>query len=83
MELNFTNRETYLAWRANWRSQYKELSENIRSLKREIVKAGNSDRASNLQRELHYERRLASRMMLIRKQATEHKNAQLAQAKAA
>ena len=76
MEINFTNRETYIAWRAQWRTAYKEISETIRSLKKQIATAGNSEKASNLQRELHFERRLASRMMETRMEAKELVKAQ-------
>jgi hypothetical protein len=33
MKFTFTNKETYLAYRSNWKSQYKELSTNIRNAK--------------------------------------------------
>ena len=32
-ELNFNDRLTYLAWRAEWKAQYKQLSTAIRSAK--------------------------------------------------
>lgn len=32
-ELNFTDRETYLAWREEWRAAYAKLSADIRSAK--------------------------------------------------
>ena len=32
-ELNFNDRTSYLAWRAEWRKAYAELSANIRSAK--------------------------------------------------
>ncbi len=33
---NFNSRETYLAWRANWKKEYKETSSLIRSTKNNI-----------------------------------------------
>lgn len=35
----FTTREEYLAYRANWKAKYKEQSELIRQLKRNIKAA--------------------------------------------
>lgn len=32
----FTNKETYLAYRSEWKANYKNLSQEIRSLKTEI-----------------------------------------------
>ena len=70
IEINFTNRETYLAWRANWREIYRFQAEEIRDLKRTLkAKVGNSFAASKLQTELHYARRLANRMMETLEQA--------------
>jgi hypothetical protein len=65
MEINFTNRETYLVWRANWKTAYKAQSQEIRDLKRSIKQAGNSEQASYLQRDLHFARQIATRMMLV------------------
>lgn len=33
MNIDFTNREEYLVWRADWKAQYKALSKEIRELK--------------------------------------------------
>jgi len=33
MKFTFTNKEEYLAYRSNWKAQYKELSQQIRDLK--------------------------------------------------
>lgn len=33
MNIDFTTREEYLAWKAEWKAQYKELSQEIRDLK--------------------------------------------------
>jgi hypothetical protein len=74
IEINFTNRETYLAWRANWRAIYKAQSEEIRQNKRDIKAAYANqkfDRASSLQQELCFNRRLATRMMDTLEEAKE------------
>jgi hypothetical protein len=34
MKFNFTDRETYLAWRLEWRANYMDLSSRIRAQKR-------------------------------------------------
>lgn len=36
-ELTFTDRESYLKWRSEWRERYKELSADIRTTRRSIV----------------------------------------------
>jgi hypothetical protein len=33
MKLTFTNKQEYLAYRSNWKAQYKELSQQIRDYK--------------------------------------------------
>lgn len=74
LALNFTNRETYIAWRANWRSAYRELSTEIREGRRALsnaFKANDYAKAANLQRELLANRALANRMMELRKEAKE------------
>ena len=37
--MNFTNKETYLAYRADWKAQYRQLSSDIRKSKQELKKA--------------------------------------------
>ena len=74
LALNFTNRETYIAWRANWRTAYRELSTEIREGKhaiRQAFRENNYDKAATLQRELLANRTLANRMMELRKEAKE------------
>jgi hypothetical protein len=79
MTYNFTfsTRDEYLAYRANWRAQYKEMSNRIRANKREQV-ANRGDDNSRLQTDLHALRGAANRMMKERTAATEFKNNQLA-----
>ncbi len=60
---NFTNRKTYLEYRADWKARYKELSEEIRET-RAAIKTSDQDRASVLQAEKAMLRRKANRMML-------------------
>ena len=35
--LEFTNRETYIAWRAQWRAAYKQISTEIREGKTKLA----------------------------------------------
>lgn len=66
MEINFTDRESYLAWRASWREVYKAQAQDIRNIKGQIAMAyirGDQSRASSAQRELQSERSIAQRMM--------------------
>lgn len=78
MEINFTNRETYIAWRAKWRVSYKAISAEIREGKQALRDAYRSSdpKAPNLQRELNFNRSLANRMMETRKEAKELVKAQ-------
>lgn len=39
MKLTFTNKETYLAYRSEWKANYKELSQLIRETKHDIREA--------------------------------------------
>ncbi len=44
----FTNREEYLAWRTDWRTSYRALSDQIRTIKRDLKedqRAGGADQA--------------------------------------
>jgi len=36
----FTNKEEYLAYRSNWKAEYKQLSKDIRTLKAEMRESG-------------------------------------------
>ena len=64
MEINFTDKASYLAWRQNWKALYAEQSEEIRAGKREISKLAKADKpTSYAQSSLHKERQMASRMM--------------------
>ncbi len=74
--LEFTNRETYIAWRAQWRANYKQISLEIREGKANLAtQFRESDLASaRTQRNLLSNRSLANQMMLIRTAATEKKN---------
>lgn len=78
---SFTTRDEYLAYREDWRSIYRVISEQIRQTKatiREAQSKGFENNVSSLQRELHYERRQANKLMMELEAAKEFKNAQLA-----
>jgi hypothetical protein len=79
--LSFTNRESFLAWRAEWREEYAELSANLRRSKmscKEAFRANKLDAAARLQNNIRTLKSEAREMMELRKEATEQKNAQLA-----
>jgi len=81
---NFTNRETYIAWRANWRVAYKTLSKEIHDLKRKIKEDSRANLSTGrAQNELRFLREQANRMMLIREEAKALKAEQLSQQQAA
>jgi hypothetical protein len=40
MKFTFTNKETYLAYRSNWKAEYKTLSQEIRALKTQMRESG-------------------------------------------
>jgi hypothetical protein len=73
IEINFTNRETYITWRANWRAAYKELSAEIRQGKLALSNAfrSNDPKAGGIQSELSFNRKMAARMMETRMEAKE------------
>lgn len=58
MKLPFNNKETYLAWRAEWRANYRELSQTIRQCKIDHDRSGRE-----------YYRARAREQMEIRKQS--------------
>lgn len=71
-EMNFSTRETYIAWRANWRSAYSAISTEIRQTKNELANAfrmGDLSKAATLQRDLLANRALATRLLDLRKEA--------------
>ena len=85
-QFNFTTREDYLTFRADWRARYKVQVQLIRQTKRDLVgahRSGNWTQASALQSRLHYQRRDANRLMLELAAAKEHKNNLLAAAETA
>jgi hypothetical protein len=73
MNIDFTNRETYLAFRANWKANYKQLSQEIREGKHALANAfrANDPKAYILQRELLINRSLATSMLETLKEAKE------------
>lgn len=73
----FTTRDEYLAYCADWRTKYKEVTLEIRANKA-TQRNNNSGDNSAEQRQLHYLRIRANQLMLERTEATEFKNNQLA-----
>jgi len=79
-DLNFNSRETYLEWRANWRAEYKKVSEDIRKTKNDFKNEqrkvvidtvnngyGNYRVAKFADHALHY--KLLSQLMMLRSRA--------------
>jgi hypothetical protein len=90
-EFNFNNRETYIAWRAEWRAAYKALTAQIRQTKKELHEAYATlsgeelaRKAPNLQRQKLFFRSHARQMMETLAEAKEYSKVQReAQRKAA
>lgn len=78
-QLNFTDRTSYLAYRAQWRAEYAELSLEIRSLKR-ISKTGTQEEQSRAQSKLSSKSATATAML---KQRAKSKALSAAQREAA
>ena len=57
----FTNKETYMAYRSNWKATYKNLSQEIRTLKADI---------SETQRAKGYAGSMQYRLLKLRNEAT-------------
>lgn len=63
-KFTFTNKEEYLAYRSNWKAEYKELSKTIRELKDEIRETQkNKINAGRMQYDLIKKRKAARFMM--------------------
>lgn len=67
MKPNFTDRSSYLGWRQLWRITHARLSQDIRRLKVEAKEAQRADPelARKKQRELHFNRRVAYKLMTL------------------
>ena len=76
-QFTFTDRATWMAFRADWRARYKAQSEEIRIIKREMASRKGQDNSS-LQSNLHYLRQRANQMMVELNEAKEFKAAQFA-----
>lgn len=72
MTITFTNKETYLAWRAEWRAEYADLSQTIRQCRIDRDRSG---------REFYRTR--AREMMEVRKESKIEAQRQYLAAKAA
>jgi hypothetical protein len=64
--MKFTNKETYLAYRSNWKSEYNELSKQIRALRTETRESGHQITSSEFY-ELYKLREKATAMLEERK----------------
>lgn len=60
MEFTFTNKKEYMAYRSNWKAEYKELSQQIRDLKfcRAFPTANRFEDPKNVERYREIEKRL-------------------------
>lgn len=76
----FTDRASYLAYRAEWKAEYRELSEEIRETRR-AIKTSSGDRRSVLQSEKARLRKQANRMMMSLAAAKEEAQRQYLAAK--
>ena len=66
MKPTFTDRESYLRWRAEWKTVYNELSTGIRADARKVANQAREGKpASALQRELVHKRVMARKMMTL------------------
>ena len=74
---DFNSRETYIAFRADWRGRYKAVSEEIRAAKRKMAQMKGQDTSSEQYR-LHVLRTRANNMMLQLAEAKEFKAQQMA-----
>jgi hypothetical protein len=63
-QFTFTNKEEYLAYRSNWKAEYKELSNTIRQIKSDIrMTQKNREYAGRMQYTLIKERKAAASML--------------------
>jgi hypothetical protein len=61
----FTDRESYIAWRAEWKATYKTNSQTIRDLKREIKELQRSGEHAGTQQSMREYLRVIQRNALI------------------
>ena len=66
---NFNDRDTYIAFRAEWRSNYQELSQTIRELKAQHREELASGRGSYKHYDIIRKRREANAMMQLLEEA--------------
>lgn len=66
---NFTDRDTYIAFRAEWRSKYQELSQTIRELKSQHREELASGKGSYKHYDIIRRRREANAMMQLLEEA--------------
>ena len=63
--LTFESKAEYLEWRAEWKQAYRELSDNIRAVKK-IFRAEGNDHEIQTVTSLYYTRALARTMLALR-----------------
>lgn len=73
----FNSRETYIAYRADWKARYKAISNAIRTNKQAQRNSTSNDEVGILQSRLHYMRVDATQMMAELAEAKAFKNEQL------
>jgi hypothetical protein len=91
-DFTFTDRLSWISWRANWRAQYATASNHVRASKRQLAELHSTRRlggskaellhidaaTSSLQSELAHDRRTAHALMTERTKADECRVAQIA-----
>jgi len=76
-DFTFSDRATWIAYRAEWKARYKKASQNIRALKHAMVENRGNDNSDH-QRNLHYARITANDLMIELTEAKEFKAQQFA-----
>ena len=64
----FTDKSGYLKWRSEWKIVYSHLSQQIRETKAKLKAASKAEQPA-LQKELHYKRVMAHKMMTLMQDA--------------
>ena len=74
---NFTDRASWIAFRADWKVRYAAASATIRARRRSMIEAS-GEQQSNLQSSLHCDRRRANSLMDELNEAKEQKGKAIA-----
>jgi len=72
--LTYTDKESYLKWVSDWKAEYKEHSENTRTIRANTKSAQreNKPEASAMQADLDKRSRYARMMIIVRKAGKRH-----------